>query len=250
MSKKILVIQHVPNEGLGTFEDELKLQNLTWETFVPSGDAIFPSGGKIEEYGALIVLGGPMGAYEEDKYPWLKRENLVIQEALRQKKPILGVCLGSQLLAKAIGHGGRVYKGPKAEIGWYPIKLDDWFYKRNPLFFQMDPKKAHIVFQWHHDTFDIPTEGYRLAWNDNYPNQAFCFQGNAVGLQFHAEVTEAMIKDWLKSDDAKLDAMKAGHDPARIVMDITKNLPVLRETAHKIIYGFTSLIRENIRRVA
>ena len=247
---KILVIQHAAHEGPGTFADEMKKQNFTWDTFMASNDAIFPSSAKLEEYGGLLIMGGPMGVYEEEKYTWIRKELLVIQEALRQKKPILGVCLGAQMLAKAAGGGGRVYPGPKKEIGWYPIRLDDWFYKRNPLFFQIDQTKPHMVFQWHGDAFDIPTEGYRLAWNDNYMNQAFCFQGNAVGIQFHVEMTEEMIRDWLSGEEVKRQVAETGSDPDQIIAEIPKHLPALRETCHKIFYGFASLVRENVRRAA
>lgn len=248
MPNKILVFQHAASEGLGSLEEELKKAGLTWEAMRISGDMIFPSGVKLEEYGGLIVLGGPMGVYEEAKYPWIKKEILLIQEALRQKKPILGICLGAQLLAKA--SGGRVYKGPASEIGWHPIRLDDWFYKRNPLFFQIDPAKDHMVFHWHGDTFDIPTEGYRLAWNDAYRNQAFCFNGNAVGLQFHPEMTETMISDWLASAEAREQVAAAGEDAAKILADAAKHLPGLRAIAHKIFYGFASLIRSPRRSAA
>lgn len=243
MSNKILVFQHMPNEGLGTFEDELKKANLTWESLMINEETLFPSSTKLEEYGGFIVLGGPMGVYEERQYPWIKKELMMIQEMLRQKKPILGVCLGAQLLAKA--SGGRVTQGVKPEIGWFPIRLDDWFYKRNPLFFQIDHTKPHMVFHWHGDTFDIPTEGYRLAWNENYMNQAFCFNGNAVGIQFHVEMTEDMIKDWLSDEVSRMKIMAYGGDPDKILAEIPKYLPGLKDLAHKIFYGFASLIREN-----
>ena len=248
MPNKILVFQHVAKEGLGSFEDELKKANLSWETLMVSSDAVFPSSVKLEEYGAFIALGGPMGVYEEERYPWIKKEILVIQEIIRQKKPFLGICLGAQLLAKAVG--ARVYPGDKLEIGWHPIRLDDWFFKRNPLFFQIDPTKPQTVFHWHGDTFDIPTEGYRLAWNESYPNQAFCFNGNTVGLQFHVEMTETMIRNWLSDDEARIRVMAAGGDPDQLIADITKYLPALQEMSHKIFYGFSSLIRENRRKVA
>ncbi len=247
---KILVIQHAESEGLGTFADEMKKQNLTWEVLMASNNAIFPSGAKIEEYGGFLILGGPMAVYEEKEYPWITKELLIIKEALRQKKPILGICLGAQMLARAAGTGGRVYPGPKKEIGWYPIRLDDWFYKRNPLFFQIDSTKAHTVFQWHGDTFDIPTEGYRLAWNENYANQAFCFQGNAVGLQFHVEMNAEMICDWFVGEENRQKIREAGFDPDRILAEIPQYLPQLKEMGHKIFYGFASLIRENVRRAA
>lgn len=245
---KLLVIQHVPHEGLGTLEEEIQKVNFTTETLMVSQDAIFPSPSKLAGYGGMIIMGGPMGVYEEKKYPWITKELMVVEEALRQKKPILGICLGAQLIAKAAG--ARVYRGPKAEIGWFPIRLDDWFYKRNPLFFQIDSAKPHMVFHWHRDTFDIPVEGYRLAWNEQYRNQAFCFQGNAVGLQFHIEMTEEMIKSWLSNEDGRHAVIEAGYDPETILAEAPSCLPALREMAHKIFYGFASLLRENVRRVA
>lgn len=245
---KILVIQHVANEGLGLFEEEIKKANLTYETLLVSQAMVWPSSTKLEEYGGLIILGGPMGAYEENKYPWMKKELLVIQEALRQKKPMLGICLGAQLIAKVAG--ARVIPGPKKEIGWFPIRVDDWFYKRNPAFFQIDHTKSHMVFHWHSDTFDIPLEGYRLAWNDNYPNQAFCFQGNAIGLQFHPEVTLEMVRVWTSDPEMQMNAIEGGYDVKKIMAETPKYIDGLKEIAHKIFYGFSSLIRENIRRAA
>ncbi len=243
---KILVVQHSPHEGLGTLEEEIAAQKFIATTLKVFENPVFPSGAELEGFGALIILGGPMGAYEEDKYPWLRKELLVIGEALRQKKPILGICLGAQLLAKAAG--ARVYKGSVKEIGWYPIRFDDWFSKRNPLTFQLDLANPHTVFQWHRDTFEFPVEGYRLAWNENYPGQMFSFQGNAIGIQFHPEMTESMIRNWLEA--GKRELKEAGVDAERILTETTQYLPELRKICHKFFYGFASLIRENVRRAA
>jgi GMP synthase (glutamine-hydrolysing) len=248
MSNKILVLQHSPSETLGLFEDELKKANFTWETLIVSGDTLWPSSVKLEEYGGFIILGGPMGVYEKDKYPWISKELMVVQEILRQKKPILGVCLGAQIIAEAAG--GRVYPGHGPEIGWFPIRLDDWFYKRNPCFFQIDPTKPHTVFQWHGDTFELPSEAYRLAWNDNYRNQAFCFNGNAIGLQFHVEVTEDMVRDWLVGDWTRKQVVASGSDPNTVLADVPKHMASLKDLAHKIFYGFASLVRDNRRKAA
>ena len=136
---KLLVIQHSPTEGLGNLAREIDLNKMTFDTLKVYEHPVFPSGAELEGYGALIILGGPMAAYEENKYPWMKRELLVLNEALRQKKPMLGICLGAQLLAKACG--ARVIKGGRPEIGWELIRFDDWFSKRNPLTFQMDLAK-------------------------------------------------------------------------------------------------------------
>ena len=243
---KILVIQHSPHEGLGTLEEEIHAQNMTVSTLRTFENPVFPSAAELEGFGALIVLGGPMGVNEVDKYPWIKRELLVIEEALRQKKPILGICLGAQLLAKAAG--ARVAKGSVKEIGWSPIRFDDWFSKRNPLTFQLDLDKPHTVFQWHGDSFDFPVEGYRLAWNETYPGQMFSYQGNAIGIQFHPEMTEEMIRNWVEL--GRKEILEAKLDPQKILDETPKYLPALQKLCHRFFYGFATLIRENVRRAA
>ena len=243
---KILVIQHSPTERLGSFEREIELQKMTATLLRVYENPVFPSGAELEGYGALIVLGGSMSVTEEKKYPWIKQELLVLQEALRQRKPVLGTCIGAQLFAKACG--ATVSKGAVKEIGWGPIRFDDWFSKRNPLTFQLDLAKPHTVFHWHGDTFDFPVEGYRLAWNETYPGQMFCYQGNAIGIQFHPEVTEGMIRQWVESGASELKEAKV--DPQKILADIPKYLPELEKLCHKFFYGFASLVRENIRRAA
>lgn len=248
MSRKILVIQHAPHEGLGSFAEEAKGANFETEFLKVWEGPVFPSGVEIEGYGAIISMGGPQSATEVDRCSWMKKELMVLEEALRQKKPILGICLGAQLLAKACGQGGRVYRGKRPEIGWLPITFDEWFSKRNSLFFQLDLARPHPVFHWHEDTFDFPTEGYRLAWSEITPNQAFSFQGNAFGLQFHVEMTEPMVRDWLSGEEAQKQVRAAGYDPDQILREAPQYLGPLREMAHKVFYGFTTLIRDDVRR--
>ncbi|MBI2082044.1 MAG: type 1 glutamine amidotransferase [Deltaproteobacteria bacterium] len=247
--KKILVFQHAETETLGNLEKEIRLQNLEYEILEVYRNPQFPTGKELEEkYSAVISLGGPMSVYEmkNGRYPWMEKEFLLLREALRLKMPILGICLGSQLLAHAAG--AEVRKGPKKEIGWHWIRFDDWFSKRNPLTFQCDLSKQHIVFHWHGDLFDLPVEGYRLAWNDHYPVQMFCYQGNAVGIQFHPEMTEEMIKKWVASERDGLH--RSGMDPEKILDEIPSYLPDLAKLCHKFFYGFATLIRENVRRAA
>jgi len=238
---KLLVIQHHPMEGLGTFEEELKAQNLSHETVKIYENPRFPGGNEFDAYAGLISMGGPMGANEEAKYPWMKKELLTIKEFLRQKKPILGVCLGAQLLARA--SGGHVVKAKVREIGWYPVQLDDWFSRRNPLFFQFEQGKELMVFQWHEEACEISTEAYTLCTNNNCRQQAFSFQGNAFGLQFHPEVTETMIRQWLEVNAVML--RQSGIDTGKILAESIKYLPELKKIGHKIFYGFGSLIRDN-----
>lgn len=244
--KKILVFQHAAHEKLGTFEKEIRSQGFEYETLWIPDLKSFPSAQQLESYAALIVLGGPQSVCEEREYPWMKHELLLIREALRIKMPILGICLGAQLLARAAG--APVRKGPIKEIGWGWIRFDDWFSKRNPLTFQFDLTKPHPVFQWHGDMFDIPVEGYSLAWNDNYPGQMFVFQGNAIGIQFHPEMTQEMVREWV--DQGRDEIIRNKNDPYRIVEETQRYLPNLEKLCHRFFYGFASLIRENIRRAA
>jgi GMP synthase (glutamine-hydrolysing) len=144
-------------------------------------------------------MGGPMNVYEEERYPFLKREDLFIKEAIQRGKPVLGICLGSQLIAKALG--ARVFKAPAKEIGWFDVSLTeegsrDLLFRAFPEFFP--------VFQWHEDTFDIPRGAKLLATSDSVPHQVFRYAENAYGLQFHLEVTEVMVREWIDSCEEKL----------------------------------------------
>lgn len=146
----------------------------------------------IEGSNGLVILGGPQGVYEAEEYPWLKQELSLCRYALQQKIPVLGICLGSQLLAAAAG--GRVYAAGHKEIGWVTIstsKLD----REDSLFSDM-PDSLN-VFQWHGDTFELPPGAELLASSSLFPHQAFRLDNSAYGLQFHLEVTTEMIQEWL-----------------------------------------------------
>jgi GMP synthase-like glutamine amidotransferase len=132
-----------------------------------------------------------MNVYEEDRYPFLKCEDLFIKETIQRGKRILGICLGAQLIAKALG--STVTKSPVKEIGWCEVSLTEEGLK-DPLFTALP--KAFPVFQWHEDTFETPKLGTRLATSTAVPNQAFRYGDNAYGLQFHLEVTMEMIREW------------------------------------------------------
>jgi hypothetical protein len=137
--------------------------------------------------------------------------------------------------------------GGVKEVGWAPVKLVDWYARRNPVFFQLP--EEFVTFHWHEDTFDIPTEGYRLAGSELYPNQAFCFGGNAFGLQFHPEMTEPMIREWIKKERIKKDRFLSAEQEGEILSQMEDLLPLQKKITHKIFYGFVSLFRPaNYRR--
>lgn len=186
-----MIFQHVGHEPLGTLNPMLKAAGfrIRYVNFGRHPDFI-PS---LKGYNGLIVLGGPMGVYEKDAIPHLKVEMSLIEEALRMNIPVLGICLGAQLIAGVLG--ARVYKAPKWELGWYDIQLTEAG-KRDPLFAAYGPKET--IFQLHQDTFEIPKTADHLAITELYEGQAFRYGEKVYALQFHLEADQKMIERWIK----------------------------------------------------
>lgn len=198
MEGKIFVIKHIENEGPGMIEPFFTDRGWKLEIIEMSKGGVLPD--SLDAVAALIILGGFMSVYDEKEYPFLKEEDLLIRKALIEEVPLLGICLGAQLLAKTCG--ARVTKAPKQEIGWHKVKKtvegkEDILFMGNPEYLQ--------VFQWHGDTFDIPEGALLLAEGKECKNQAFRVGHNAYGLQFHIEVTEEMIENWFSEDKEKID---------------------------------------------
>ncbi len=187
----------------------------------------------------LIVMGGPMGVYEQDRYPFLKRELDYIGKVIAAKKPVLGICLGSQLIAHALG--ARVYPNKKKEIGWYRVHLTAEG-KKDPL--MKGGANAPRVFQWHGDTFDLPKGARRLASSSLCKNQAFRFGNNVYGLQYHLEVDGAMVQDWLVQPGAERELFQIGPNQAQKIQDmLPRRLPALHRLAHSFFSGFVQHVR-------
>lgn len=143
----------------------------------------------------LIIMGGPMNIYEEDKYPWLVAEKLFIKESIALNKIVIGLCLGAQLIADVIG--GKVTQSLNKEIGWFPVQFSKEV-KSSPLF-SFFPKES-IVFEWHGDTFSfLPKEAKCIAKNRSCKHQAFLYRNRVFGLQFHLENTLSIIESLVKN---------------------------------------------------
>lgn len=232
----VLAVQHVSIEGLGLFEALLKeFGAQTTVVDVSIGDQL-PLDPK--DFQAVISLGGPMNVYEEEKYPFLKCENTFIQNILEAEIPFLGICLGSQLLAKAAG--ACVQKAPFEEIGLYDVWLTVEG-RQDPLFAGI--QTPFKVFQWHEDMFGIPAQkGVCLAGSDMCPHQACRIGQNAYGLQFHVEVTQDMIISWMQ-EYWKIKNVYDHEDSRKVLEEYARAQKGLYNVATKIFTNFLSLIR-------
>jgi len=172
-------LQHVPFEGLGSIESWL--QNAGYEI---SNTQFFNSGilPGIDEIDLLVVMGGPMSVNDEPEHPWLVEEKKFIKSIIEAGKPVLGICLGAQLIANSMG--GKVFSNSEKEIGWFPIEAVD---PDSSTVFRF-PKEA-VVFHWHGETFSLPAGAVQIAKSKGCNNQAFQIGGNVIGLQFHLETT-------------------------------------------------------------
>ncbi len=191
---KILVFQHVPYEPLGTLDPLLKESGfrIRYVNFGREPE----SRPELENYEALIVLGGPMNSDQIDTYPNLLTEVDIIREALDRDMSILGICLGAQLLAKALG--GSVSRNARREIGWCDVELTEAG-RNDPVLEAFAPRQE--VFQWHEDGISLPPDAVSLASSEISPVQAFRYGEHAYGFQFHLEASLPLIERWLAVPD-------------------------------------------------
>ena len=242
---KILVFQHVPYEPLGTLDPLLKEAGFRIR-YVNFGRDPHqrPS---LERYEALIVLGGPMNAHQIDTYPNLATEVDVIREAVDSGMSVLGICLGAQLLAKALG--GRVSRNEEREIGWYDVQLTEAGCA-DPVISSFAPTQQ--VFQWHEDGISLPDGVLHLATSPASRVQAFRYGEHAYGFQFHLEVDASLVERWLTvpGNQAMLAAEAGRIDPDAIREQTTQSIGALEALSRETFSRWIERFEINPRRRA
>jgi len=242
---RLMVFQHVAAEPLGTLHARIRARGhrIRFHNFQRHPDAQ-PN---VERYHGLIVLGGPMNVEDQHRHPHLRTELLAIEAALRQDKPVLGICLGAQLLAHVLG--APVRRHERHEIGWY--ELETTAQGRD------DEVLGHVgdrapVFQWHGQTFDLPSGAVQLARTQTCEQQAFRFGTNAYGFQFHLEADAAMIERWLCLPAYRDELSCAGidRDEDSIRVATATQLAAMQPLAETTFNRFLDLVGRPSRRTA
>ena len=187
---RIHVLQHSSANTLGTIEEYAKIKNHQLEStrFYET-----KSPPELDSFDLLIIMGGPMGIYDYEENPWLRDEKAFIKQAIEAGKPVLGICLGAQLLADILG--ARVYENRQMEMGWFPVRAVGG--ENKPEFLEGLPDEI-TVFHWHSRTFDLPAGAIHLFESEGCKNQGFIYNNRVLALQFHPEVNEERIKSLIE----------------------------------------------------
>jgi GMP synthase (glutamine-hydrolysing) len=237
--RRAIILQHLDREGPGTIADLCQQRGLETDIVRLDLGASVPVA--MENGDILIVMGGSMGVADVDdpRYPFLAREVTLLRRVLAQRQPVLGVCLGAQLLAHAAG--SRVYPNqrpdaggllrPCREVGFGEVRL---------LGSRDEPALAGLpktipVLHWHGDTFDLPTTAVRLAESDVCGNQAFRIGSNAFGLQFHVETDAALVREWAQDDSEFVRSALGPDGPSRIIAMCEEALPAMRRVGERLV---------------
>ena len=232
---KIYVLQHHPVENLGTIADALEGNALAWQ-YVRVADGQ-PVPANMKGAGGLIVMGGPMGVYQTDRYPWLRDEMRLIEDAMKLNLPVLGVCLGAQILAAALG--AKVQRNPNGkEIGWHPIRLEAAAREDRLC---SDLPATLTPFHWHGDIFEVPSGAVSLASSEKTPCQAFRYGDKTWGFQFHFEVTSESVAAMAEAFAKDLDREKIAADA--MIARAAEFTPSLEKVADTVFSRWASPIQ-------
>ncbi len=228
---RIHYFQHVPFEGLGNIEDWIRSKNYALSaTRFYAADPL----PKLAEVDWLIIMGGPMGAYDDKKYSWLTAEKSFIEASIKAGKKVMGICLGAQLIASVLGE--KVYPHVHKEIGWFPLRLTGE--GMASALFKGYPAELP-AFHWHGDTFSCPRGAEHLAETAACRNQAFAYGSKVVGLQFHLDVTRKTVEQLIENGALELVSGKYIQKPEQMMRpaDEFKNI---RKYMYKMLDNFLS----------
>jgi GMP synthase (glutamine-hydrolysing) len=229
----VLVIQHVRSETPGKIGALLRAEGISTKVVrIFEGNKV-PD--ELGEAAGLVIMGGPMGVYEQDRHPFLRQEIRLIEEALKRGKPVLGICLGSQLLASAVG--ARVRPGKRKEIGWYPVRLTKSA-RTDPLW--KGVAGSFNAYHWHGDIFEVPRGAVSLASSALTKCQAFRYGRSAYGFLFHMEITEKIMRDMARTFTDELRA--EGLDRAEILRGANEHLSRLNQIGSTVFSRWAGLI--------
>jgi GMP synthase-like glutamine amidotransferase len=228
--KPVAVFRYSDTEGPGHFATFLDRHRIAWQLVkLDEGDPVPASSAP---YAGLAFMGGPMSA--NDELPWSRPVLGLMRDAVERGVPVIGHCLGGQMLAKALG--GAVTRNPVKEIGWNPVRVEDTPTARRWL---GDDMRDFTTFQWHGETFAIPPGGERILTGDTCPNQAYVVGDRHLGLQCHVEMTPEMIASWIATGRGEVEANLASpavQSVERITAEMPARLPELNATADRL-YG-------------
>lgn len=236
-SGRFLVLQHIACEPPGSYEDELRARGYTLERVeVDDGDPL-PDW---REFSGLIVMGGPMGAYEDERLPWLADEKALIADAVGAGMPMWGACLGAQLLAASLG--AHVAPGPQPEIGVLTVQRTPEG-AADPVFSVLPDEFPAL--QWHGDTWELPDGAARLARSDQYEQQAFVWR-RAYGVQFHIEVGVELATEWgdVPAYAASLEAILGPGALSRLIDQVARRERVMMELARRVFGAWVEHVVE------